>query len=490
MKVKEAMAAVIDRIEEMGIGHRTVNYRLRDAIFSRQRYWGEPFPIYYKGNVPCPIPEECLPLELPDVKEFKPTATGEPPLGHAVCWAWDTKTNKVVNVSDIDNVTVFPLELSTMPGFAGSSGYYLRYMDPNNDEAYFSKEAVGYWQNVDLYVGGAEHGTGHLIYARFWNKFLFDLGMSVKEEPFQKLINQGMIQGRSNFVYRSKTDNNLFISKGLVKNMDDVTPIHVDINIVDNDVLDIERFRQWRPEFADARFEMEDGKYICGWEVEKMSKSMYNVQNPDDLVARYGADTLRLYEMFLGPVEQAKPWDTNGIEGVFRFLKKFWKMYDNIDSEASKDHKAELKILHQTIKKITDDIERFSFNTSVSTFMICTNQLTDLKCGSREVLEPLAVLIAPFAPHIAEELWHQLGHDITVFDAAWPQYDPQMLVEDTVKYPVQFNGKMRFTIDLPAGFGQQEAWEAVKAAPEAAKWLTGEPKKVIFVPKKIINIVC
>ena len=487
MKVKEAMAAVIDRIEEMGIGHRTVNYRLRDAIFSRQRYWGEPFPIYYKGNIPCPIPEECLPLELPDVKEFKPTATGEPPLGHAECWAWDTKTNKVVNVSDIDNVTVFPLELSTMPGFAGSSGYYLRYMDPHNDNAYFSKEAVGYWQNVDLYVGGAEHGTGHLIYARFWNKFLFDLGMSVKEEPFQKLINQGMIQGRSNFVYRSKTDNNLFISKGLVKDMNDVTPIHVDINIVDNDVLDIERFRQWRPEFADARFEMEDGKYICGWEVEKMSKSMYNVQNPDDLVARYGADTLRLYEMFLGPVEQAKPWDTNGIEGVFRFLKKFWKLYDTgLSGQASP---AGMKILHQTIKKITDDIERFSFNTSVSTFMICTNQLTDLKGAGREVLEPLAVLIAPFAPHIAEELWHQLGHDTTVFDASWPQYDPQYLVEDTVKYPVQFNGKMRFTIDLPAGFGQQEAWEAVKAAPEAAKWLTGEPKKVIFVPKKIINIV-
>ena len=489
MKVKEAMKAVIDRIEEMGIGHRTVNFRLRDAIFSRQRYWGEPFPIYYMGNIPCPIPEECLPLELPDVKEFKPTATGEPPLGHATRWAWDTKTNSVADCSAIDNVSVFPLELSTMPGFAGSSGYYLRYMDPHNDEAYFSQEAVGYWQNVDLYVGGAEHGTGHLIYARFWNKFLFDLGMAVKKEPFQKLINQGMIQGRSNFVYRSKTDNNLFVSKGLVKNMDDVTPIHVDINIVDNDVLDIERFRQWRPEFKDARFELEDGKYVCGWEVEKMSKSMYNVQNPDDLVARYGADTLRLYEMFLGPVEQAKPWDTNGIEGVHRFLKKFWKLYDRGGSQDVKDPKA-LKVLHQTIKKITDDIERFSFNTSVSTFMICTNQLTDLKTAGREVLEPLTVLIAPFAPHIAEELWHQLGHDTTVFDAAWPQYDPQMLVEDTVKYPVQFNGKMRFTLDLPAACTQQEALEAVKAAPEAAKWLTGEPKKVIFVPKKIINIVC
>ena len=492
MKVKEAMAAVIDKIEEMGVGHRTVNFRLRDAIFSRQRYWGEPFPVYYKDNVPYTIPEECLPLELPEVREFKPTATGEPPLGHAERWAWDTKSNTVVDCSAIDNATVFPLELSTMPGFAGSSGYYLRYMDPHNDEAYFSEQAVQYWQNVDLYVGGAEHGTGHLIYARFWNKFLFDLGMSVKEEPFQKLINQGMIQGRSNFVYRSKQDNNLYVSKGLIKNMDDVTPIHVDINMVDNDVLDVERFRQWRPEFKEARFELEEGKYVCGWEVEKMSKSMYNVQNPDDLVARYGADTLRLYEMFLGPVEQAKPWDTNGIEGVFRFLKKFWKLYDNGltgQTGQTSPTKEMLKVLHQTIKKITDDIERFSFNTSVSTFMICTNQLTDLKCASREVLEPLAVLIAPFAPHIAEELWHQMGREGTVFDAEWPQYDPQMLVEDTVKYPVQFNGKMRFTVDLPADCTQQQALEAVKAAPDAAKWFTGEPKKIIFVPKKIINIV-
>ena len=490
MKVKEAMRAVIDKIEEMGIGHRTVNFRLRDAIFSRQRYWGEPFPIYYKGNMPCPIPEECLPLELPDVKEFKPTATGEPPLGHATRWAWNERQRCVVENSKIDNATVFPLELSTMPGFAGSSGYYLRYMDPHNDNEYFSAKAVGYWQNVDLYVGGAEHGTGHLIYARFWNKFLFDLGMAVKEEPFQKLINQGMIQGRSNFVYRSKADNNLYISKGLIKDMDEVTPIHVDINIVDNDVLDIERFRAWRPEFADARFELEDGRYICGWEVEKMSKSMFNVQNPDDLVARYGADTLRLYEMFLGPVEQAKPWDTNGIEGVHRFLKKIWKLYDsNIDNQTSS--KAALKVLHQTIKKITDDIERFSFNTSVSTFMICCNQLTDLGDGvGREVLEPLTVLIAPFAPHIAEELWHRMGHDTTICDAPWPEYDPQMLVEDTVKYPVQFNGKMRFMLELPADIDQAGVLDAVKAAPEAGKWLNGEPKKVIFVPKKIINIVC
>ena len=489
MKVKEAMAAVIDRIEEMGIGHRTVNFRLRDAIFSRQRYWGEPFPIYYKGNTPYPIPEECLPLELPEVSEFKPTATGEPPLGHAQKWAWDEPNRCVTDKSRIDNKTVFPLELSTMPGFAGSSGYYLRYMDPRNDKAYFGKEAVNYWQKVDLYVGGAEHASGHLIYSRFWNKFLHDIGMSVVEEPFQKLINQGMIQGRSNFVYRSKTDNNLFISKGLIKDMDDVTPIHVDINIVDNDVLDIERFRQWRPEFADARFELEEGKYICGWEVEKMSKSMFNVQNPDDLVARYGADTLRLYEMFLGPVEQAKPWDTNGIEGVHRFLKKFWKLYDTKETKDATDLKAELKILHQTIKKITDDIERFSFNTAVSTFMICTNQLTDLKCSSREVLEPLVVLLAPFAPHIAEELWHRIGNDTTVCDAQWPVCDEKYLVEDTVKYPVQFNGKMRFMLDLPATCTQEEAVAAVKAAPEAAKWLTGEPKKVIFVPKKIINVV-
>ena len=488
MKVKDAMAAVIDKIEEMGIGHRTVNYRLRDAIFSRQRYWGEPFPIYYKNNIPYPIPEECLPLRLPEVSDFKPTATGEPPLGHASRWAWDEKNHCVVENSKIDNVSVFPLELSTMPGFAGSSGYYLRYMDPRNDKAYFSKEAVGYWQNVDLYIGGAEHGTGHLIYARFWNKFLFDLGMAVKEEPFQKLINQGMIQGRSNFVYRSKADNGLFISKGLLKNMDEVTPIHVDINIVDNDVLNIEKFREWRPEFKDARFELEDGKYVCGWEIEKMSKSMFNVQNPDDLVERYGADTLRLYEMFLGPVEQAKPWDTNGIEGVFRFLKKYWKLFDQFSDDAAT--KEELKVLHQTIKKISDDIERFSFNTAVSTFMICVNQLTDLKCYKSEVLKPLTVLLAPFAPHIAEELWHRLGGDASVCDAKWPVCDERYLVEDTVKYPVQFNGKMRYTIELPADCTQADALAAVKSSAEGQKWMAGaEPKKVIFVPKKIINIV-
>jgi leucyl-tRNA synthetase len=489
MKVKDAMKAVIDKIEEMGIGHRTVNFRLRDAIFSRQRYWGEPFPVYYKNNIPYTIPEECLPLQLPDVSEFKPTASGEPPLGHADIWAWDEAQRKVVSKSLIDNLTVFPLELSTMPGFAGSSGYYLRYMDPHNDDAYFSKEAVGYWQNVDLYVGGAEHGTGHLIYARFWNKFLFDIGMAAKDEPFQKLVNQGMIQGRSSFVYRSKNDNNLFISKGLIKNADDVTPIHVDINIVSNDILDIDRFRQWRPEFANAQFELEEGKYVCGWEIEKMSKSMYNVQNPDDLVARYGADTLRMYEMFLGPVEQAKPWDTNGIEGVFRFFKKFWKLYEDINND--NPTKESLKVLHQTIKKVTDDIERFSFNTSVSTFMICVNELAAQKCSSRSVLDPLTVLIAPFAPHIAEELWHLSGNTGSVCDAQWPKYDEHYLIEDTFKYPVSFNGKMRFTIDLPASCTQDEAVAAVMAHQDTPKWTGGNtPKKIIFVPKRIINIVC
>ena len=488
MKVKDAMKAVIDKIEEMGIGHRTVNYRLRDAIFSRQRYWGEPFPVYYKNNRPFVIPEECLPLCLPEIKDFKPTSTGEPPLGHATKWAWDEQNRQVVDNSRIDNVTVFPLELSTMPGFAGSSGYYLRYMDPRNDEAYFSRQAAEYWQNVDLYVGGAEHATGHLIYARFWNKFLFDIGLSVKEEPFQKLVNQGMIQGRSNFVFRSKTDNNLFISKNVPGREENTDPVHVDISIVDDDVLNIEKFRAWMPEYADARFELEEGKYICGWEIEKMSKSKYNVHNPDDLVARYGADTLRLYEMFLGPVEQSKPWDTKGIEGVFRFLKKYWKLFENrSDTPAGK---AELKILHQTIKKITDDIERFSFNTSVSTFMICVNDLTDQKTVSSETLEQLSILLAPFAPHIAEEVYHQLGHDTSVCTAQWPVCDEQMLVEDSFTYPVSFNGKMRFTLDLPIGISQQDAVTAVKADGRSDKWLEGkEPKRIVFVPNKIINIV-
>ena len=510
MQVKEAIGAVINWLEEKGIGDRKVNYRLRDAIFSRQRYWGEPFPIYYKDGMPYPIDEALLPLELPAIDKFLPTETGEPPLGHATVWAWDEKAGKVVETSKIDNVTVFPLELSTMPGFAGSSGYYLRYMDPKNDKAYFDKDVVGYWQNVDLYVGGAEHASGHLIYSRFWNKFLFDLGLSVKEEPFQKLINQGMIQGRSNFVYRV-TDiekmaqyhdvaeykdyaSNLFVSKNIEGREHFTMPIHVDINIVDNDVLDTEKFKAWRPEFADARFVLEDGKYVCGWEVEKMSKSMFNVQNPDDLIEKYGADTLRLYEMFLGPIEQAKPWDTNGIEGVFRFIRKMWRLYHNdknefvVSDEAAT--KPELKLLHQTIKKITDDIERFSFNTSVSTFMICANELGSMKCNKREILEPLTVLISPFAPHIAEELWHLLGHTDSVNCATFPECDESVLVEDAFNYPVSFNGKTRFMLELPLTLKADEVQAIIMENADAQKWLDGKtPKKVIFVPKKIINVV-
>ena len=495
MDVKEGIRTVIGKLDELGIGHRTVNYRLRDAIFSRQRYWGEPFPIYYKNNIPYTVPEECLPLELPEIKDFKPTAKGEPPLGHAEKWAWDEVIRCVVETSKVDNKSVFPLELSTMPGFAGSSGYYLRYMDPTNEGEYFGKDAVNYWQQVDLYVGGAEHGTGHLIYSRFWNNFLFDLGMAVKEEPYHKLINQGMIQGRSNFVYRSKENNNLFISKNIEGRAEKTVPIHVDINIVENDVLDIDKFREWRPEFKDAEFELEDGKYICGWEVEKMSKSMFNVQNPDDLVEKYGADTLRLYEMFLGPIEQAKPWDTNGIEGVSRFMKKTWRLYHNNvagDFEVSEEEasKGELKILHQAIKKITDDIERFSFNTAVSTFMICVNDLQAAKCNKRSVLEPLLVLLAPFTPHICEELWHLMGNETSVTQAAWPQFDASVLVEDSFKYPVSFNGKMRFTLELPMDATKDDALNAVLASEAGQKWLEGkEPKKVIFVPKKIVNIV-
>ncbi|MBQ9638136.1 MAG: leucine--tRNA ligase [Bacteroidales bacterium] len=504
MKVQDAMRAAIDRVEAMHIGHRTVNYRLRDAIFSRQRYWGEPFPIYYKQvhtadgqevGIPYAIPEDCLPLELPEVKDYRPTSSGEPPLGHATQWAWDETNRRVTDVAHVDNKTVFPIELSTMPGFAGSSGYYFRYMDPHNDTAYFSTQAVNYWQNVDLYVGGAEHGTGHLIYARFWNKFLFDLGLCPQDEPFKKLINQGMIQGRSNFVYRSTKDNNLFISKNLPGREENTTPIHVDINIVDNDVLDIERFRAWRPEFKDAQFELEDGKYICGWEVEKMSKSMYNVQNPDDLVARYGADTLRLYEMFLGPIEQAKPWDTNGIEGVARFMKKFWNLYAPVDVaevklDATEPTAEEWKVLHKTIKKITDDIERFSFNTSVSTFMICVNSLAELKCRKQAVLQPLLVLMSPFAPHITEELWHALGQKESITQATWPTYDESYLVENDYQYPISFNGKTRFTMRLPLDISQEAAVDMVLHNAETQKWLSDkQPKKVIFVPKRIVNIV-
>ena len=494
MKVKDAISSVINWLDEKGIGNRTVNYRLRDAIFSRQRYWGEPFPIYYKDGMPYPIPTDKLPLQLPDIDKFLPTETGEPPLGHATKWAWDEQSQTVVDNTLIDNKRVFPLELSTMPGFAGSSGYYLRYMDPHNDKEYFSAQAVNYWQNVDLYVGGAEHASGHLIYSRFWNKFLFDMGMSVKEEPFQKLINQGMIQGRSNFVYRSKTDNNLYISKGLIKNINDVTPIHVDINMVNNDILDTERFKAWRPEFADAKFQLEDGKYVCGWEIEKMSKSMFNVQNPDDLVEKYGADTLRLYEMFLGPIEQAKPWDTNGIEGVFRFMRKLWKLFHNDKNEFCVSDEAptkqELKTLHTTIKKVTDDIERFSFNTSVSNFMICVNELASCKCNKRQILEPLTVLIAPFAPHIAEELWHLLGKTTSVTVAEFPLCDESQLVEDSCKYPVSFNGKMRFTLDLPLNITAADVEKIIAENADAQRWLDGKvPKKIIFVPKKIINVV-
>ena len=478
MTVKEAGKVIINKVKEMGIGYGTVNYRLRDAIFSRQRYWGEPFPAYYKNGCPYMLDEKELPLLLPEVDKFLPTETGEPPLARAA--NWKTKDG-------------YPLETCTMPGFAGSSGYYLRYMDPHNENEYFSKEANSYWQEVDLYVGGAEHATGHLIYSRFWNKFLFDIGLACKEEPFKKLINQGMIQGRSNFVYRV-VGTNKFVSLGL-KNDYETQPIHVDVNIVSNDILDIEAFKNWRPEFADAEFILEDGKYVCGWEVEKMSKSKYNVQNPDDLVEKYGADTLRMYEMFLGPVEQAKPWDTNGIEGVFRFFKKFWRLYhddtNTFSVSDSEPTKAELKILHQTIRKVTDDIERFSFNTSVSTFMICANDLASLKCDKRAVLQPLAVLIAPFAPHIAEELWHLMGNEGSVCEAQWPEYDERLMVEDSFTYPVSFNGKTRFTIELPADCTQDQAVAAVNNMPETQKWLAGkEPKKIIFVPKRIINIVC
>ncbi|MBQ9474078.1 MAG: leucine--tRNA ligase [Bacteroidales bacterium] len=494
MKVKDAIAAVISHLEEKGIGHRTVNFRLRDATFSRQRYWGEPIPVYFKtvGGRPIPhcLPDECLPLRLPEVSDFKPTATGQPPLAHALRWAWDEQKRQVVDNLLVDNVTVFPLELSTMPGFAGSSGYYLRYMDPANNHAYFSREAVQYWRNVDFYVGGSEHATGHLVYARFWNKFLFDIGLAVEQEPFRKLVNQGMIQGRSNFVYRSRTDNNLFLSKNIALRQGNTVPIHVDINIVDNDVLDIERFRAWRPEFAHARFELEEGKYICGWEIEKMSKSMYNVQNPDDLVERYGADTLRMYEMFLGPIEQSKPWDTGGIEGVSRFLKKFWRLFDEAQDSAQPTPEV-FKTIHRTIKRVTSDIERFSLNTAVSNFMICTNELQALGPHSAATLKPLLVLIAPFAPHLAEELWHKLHPNATsVLDAAWPAHDERYLEEDSFEYPVSFNGKMRFKLRLPFTATNDDAMLAVQQAPETQRYIEGKSiNKLIFVPRKIINIV-
>ena len=499
LSVKEAIAATKKFVTEKGLGRVKINYRLRDAIFSRQRYWGEPFPVYYKDGMPQMVPEDCLPLELPEIETYKPTESGEPPLGRAKMWAWDAANKQVVDKALVDNQTVFPLELNTMPGFAGSSAYYLRYMDPHNDNCLVGKEADEYWQNVDLYVGGCEHATGHLIYSRFWNKFLFDLGVSCKEEPFQKLVNQGMIQGRSNFVYRINSDDHskapVFVSAGL-KNNYDVTPIHVDVNIVSADVLDIEAFKAWRPEYANAEFVLEDGKYVCGWAVEKMSKSMFNVVNPDMIVEKYGADTLRLYEMFLGPVEASKPWDTNGIDGCFRFLKKFWNLfYDNRTDEFLPSAEAEatadsLKTLHKLIKKVTDDIEKFSYNTSISAFMIAVGELAQQKCRNKQVLEQLVVLIAPFAPHIAEELWHALGNESTVCDAKWPEFKAEYLVESEVQLTISFNGKARFQKKFPADATNDAIQEAVLADEQSAKYI-GDKKvvKVIVVPKKIVNIV-
>ena len=476
MEVKDAIAATKKFIEEKGIGRVKVNYRLRDAIFSRQRYWGEPFPVYYKDGIPHVLPLEKLPLQLPEIDKYLPTESGEPPLGRAKDW----KTEEG-----------WPLELNTMPGFAGSSAYYLRYMDPRNNEALVSEEANGYWRQVDLYVGGTEHATGHLIYSRFWNKFLYDLGKVCEPEPFRKLVNQGMIQGRSNFVYRIK-DTNTFVSAGLRKQYD-TTPIHVDVNIVSNDILDLDAFRKWRPEYEDAEFVLEDGKYICGWAVEKMSKSMFNVVNPDDIVERYGADTLRLYEMFLGPVEQSKPWDTNGIDGVNRFLRKLWNLFWKGDQWLVTDDEPSaeaLKSIHKLIKKVSSDIEAFSYNTSVAAFMICVNELTQMKWHNRSVLSDLVVLLSPFAPHIAEELWHQLGNETTVCDASWPVWNEKYLVEDSVKYPVSFNGKPRFTISVPVDIPAAEVEKIALSDPAAAKWLEGKTvRKIIVVPGKIVNIV-
>ena len=492
LTVKEAIAATKKYVTEKGIGRVKVNYRLRDAIFSRQRYWGEPFPVYYKDGMPQMIPASCLPLELPEIDDYKPTANGEPPLGHAKKWAWDTVKNQVVDKSLIDDKTVFPLDLYTMPGFAGSSAYYLRYMDPHDNDALVSKEADEYWQNVDLYVGGTEHATGHLIYSRFWNKFLHDYGYSCKEEPFQKLVNQGMIQGRSNFVYRvnelSSEDKPVFVSLNLRKNYKDVTPIHVDVNIVHADVLDTDAFKAWRPDYKNAEFILEDGKYICGWAIEKMSKSMFNVVNPDMVVEKYGADTLRLYEMFLGPVEQSKPWDTNGIDGCHRFLKKFWNLFNQIDD--SKPTPEQLKSVHKLIKKVSQDVEHFSYNTSISAFMICVNELQQLKCHNRELLSDLVVLIAPFAPHIAEELWERLGHAGSVCDAHWPEWNEQYLVESKVQLTISFNGKARFQKEFEANADNATIEKEVMADERTAHYLGDKNVvKVIIVPKRIVNIV-
>ena len=503
LTVKEAIQKTKEYVTEKKLGRVKVNYRLRDAIFSRQRYWGEPFPAYYKDGMPYMIPETCLPLELPEVSQYKPTEDGQPPLGHATCWAWDTVNNEVVDKSRIDNVTIFPLELNTMPGFAGSSAYYLRYMDPHNDKALVDPAIDAYWQNVDLYVGGTEHATGHLIYSRFWNKFLHDLGYSCKEEPFQKLINQGMIQGRSNFVYRDNTASQekghpVFVSYGLKDNFADVTPIHVDVNIVSADVLDIDAFKAWRPEYADAEFVLEDNKYICGFAVEKMSKSMFNVVNPDMIVERFGADTLRLYEMFLGPVEQSKPWDTNGIDGCHRFLRKFWALYygagkDSSDTLLPLDQPATpemLKSLHKLIKKVTQDIEAFSYNTSVAAFMIAVNELTQQRCRNAEILCQLVKLIAPFAPHIAEELWEAMGGTGSVCDSEWPKYDEKYLVESQMQLTISFNGKARFQMQFAVDADNATIQEAVLSDERSQKYISGKQvMKVIIVPKKIVNVV-
>lgn len=502
--VKEAIAKTKEFVKANNLGRVKVNYRLRDAIFSRQRYWGEPFPVYYKDGMPYVIPEDKLPLELPEISEYKPTESGEPPLGHAKKWAWDEKNEMVVDKSLIDNTTVFPLELNTMPGFAGSSAYYLRYMDPDNGNALVGKEAAAYWQNVDLYVGGTEHATGHLIYSRFWNKFLYDMGVSFKEEPYEKLVNQGMIQGRSNFVYRvndpeaiAREGNSgapLFVTLNKKDEYKDITPIHVDVNIVNNDVLDIEAFKAWQPEYKNAAFILEDGKYVCGWAIEKMSKSMFNVVNPDMIVEKYGADTLRLYEMFLGPVEQSKPWDTNGIDGCHRFLKKLWGLfYDREGNSIFNDEPAtaeQLKSVHKLIKKVTQDIEQFSYNTSVAAFMICVGELQQLKCRNRELLRDLIVLAAPFAPHIAEELWHLTGGEGTVCDASWPVCNEQYLVESSMQLTISFNGKARFQMQFPADADNKTIEETVLGDERTAKYIDGKQVvKVIIVPKKIVNIV-
>lgn len=498
LTVKEAIKTTKAYIAQHNLGRVKVNYRLRDATFSRQRYWGEPFPVYYKNGIPYTLPVDCLPLELPTIDKYEPTESGEPPLGRAKLWAWDEKNRQVVDKSLIDNQQVFALELNTMPGFAGSSAYYLRYMDPNNTNELVSSDVVNYWKNVDLYLGGSEHATGHLIYSRFWNKFLFDLGTAKTEEPFERLVNQGMIQGRSNFVYRVKDSDKeapLFVSLNL-KGQYDTTPIHVDVNIVSGDVLDIEAFKAWRPEFKNAQFVLENDKYVCGWAIEKMSKSMFNVVNPDMIVERYGADTLRLYEMFLGPLEQSKPWDTNGIDGCHRFLKKFWGLFfDNRDSDQLSINdepatKEQLKSVHKLIKKITADIENFSFNTAVSAFMICVNELSQLKCHNKELLEQVVILLNPFAPHITEELWSLLEHTNSVCDAAWPQVNEAYLVEDEQQLTISFNGKARFQMNFAATASSDEIQAITLQDERTIKYIDGKTVvKVIVVPKKIVNIV-